>query len=270
MKFCPECGEKTQEGIKFCGSCGGSLQAGGSVGTTVSDLASSPQVAAATDKAKGIFNLALTFLKHPEDAVKDDFDKGNVANGLIFTGITAVAVILLQLSMIRAIIESTRGVGGGLFADMLSVGRDAVLPAGTIISVNLVVAAIAIVGFWVTGIIFSSIAKSGINSRQVLVLMGYATIPYALLILIATALMFLGGIGMFLGYMTATSAILVFFVAYYALLERKAPKISVGAGSVFAVLFAITQIIVGFILMISITAAMAANAAQGMQNWLGF
>ena len=264
MKFCPECGKEVKEGIKFCGSCGGTLQVGTPAGSTTGDSASSPQVAAATERAKGAWNLALTFLKHPEDAVKDDFDNSNITNGLIFVCVTAVAVILFQLSVIRAVIMSVGGIGGGFVADMLSVGRDAVLPTGTIVGVNLVVAALAVIGFWVTGIIFSAIAKSKINSKQVLALMGYATVPYALLILIASALMFLGGIGMFLGYMTAVSAILVFFVAYYALLERKAPKISVGAGSVFAVLFVITQIIVGFILMTSIGAAMAANAAQGL------
>jgi len=81
MKYCPECGSEVEEDIKFCGSCGGTLKAP-TIGDAVSDFAKSPQVSAATDRAKGAIGSATDFVKSKkaemedkgEDKLKDKFN----------------------------------------------------------------------------------------------------------------------------------------------------------------------------------------------------
>lgn len=305
MKYCSECGKEVKEGIKFCGSCGGALKVKAApektVSETVSDIANSPQVAAAAekvapaaDKAKAIGATALDFTKTPEAVVEIDIESGALTNSLIFTAISVVAVIIAQLLFVRGVISRTAsavggavegvtggmlgGMDGGAFGGILGGAAQShtanvmsnVLPTGTIITTNLICAAIAILVFWLAGVLFSKISKTEQTAKQIFTIQGYATIPYIVLILASILLIMLGGFGSFIGLIVAGLASMVFFFCYFALLSRGVAQVNLVASSVFAVTVSLGQALVLFILFTVIGVSMAVNAATGLMGIFPF
>jgi hypothetical protein len=306
MKYCSECGKEVKEGIKFCGSCGGALKAKDApvektVSETVNDIAKSPQVAAAAekvapaaDKAKAIGTTALDFTKTPEAVVEIDIKNGALTNSLIFTAIAVITVIIAQLLFIRGVISRTAsavggavegaaggmfgGMDGGMFGGTLGGAAQShtanamsnVLPTGTIITVNLICAVIAILVFWLAGVLFSKISKTEQTAKQIFTIQGYATIPYIALTLVSILLIMLGGFGSFIGLIIMGLASMVFFFCYFALLSRGAAQVHLVASSVFAITVSLGQALVLFILFTVVGVSMAVNAASGLMGMFPF
>lgn len=179
---CEKCGHESPKGSKFCVGCGGELNTQVSSNSSVNVAGATTN--SATLKSGASFNFLMfivaAFLKPSQSFDEEKSKLDDVKNCMIFSGIIAVLMMLVNLvtSMIAAVITKSYSLFEGSYKTEFVWENLKELPYLSLIFKNLLIYAIVILAL--AGIFFvgALIAKKTITYIRALAITAISMIPF--------------------------------------------------------------------------------------------